>query len=90
MTTEENKTTTFKNVAGLDEEKDELKEIVDFLKTPKIYSGRSQNTQGYYSYIPGTGKTLLQKRLPEKREFLSFQSPGLILWKCLLVLVHRE
>ena len=37
MTTEENKTTTFKNVAGLEEEKEELKEIVDFLKSPKKY-----------------------------------------------------
>ena len=33
----DNKTTTFKNVAGLDEEKEELKEIVDFLKSPKKY-----------------------------------------------------
>ena len=36
LSTDDNKM-TFKEVAGLDEEKDELKEIVDFLKTPQKY-----------------------------------------------------
>ena len=37
MITEDNKKMTFKNVAGLDEEKDELREIVDFLKSQNIF-----------------------------------------------------
>ncbi len=37
MTTQEQIHTTFKNVAGLQEEKEDLKEIVDFLKMPQKY-----------------------------------------------------
>jgi len=63
MTTEENKTTTFKNVAGLDEEKDELKEIVDFLKSPKKYIQVGARIPKGVLLVgpPGTGKTLLAK-----------------------------
>jgi cell division protease FtsH len=63
MTTEENKTTTFKNVAGLDEEKDELKEIVDFLKSPKKYIQVGARIPKGVLLVgpPGTGKTLLGK-----------------------------
>lgn len=63
MTTEENKTTTFKNVAGLDEEKEELKEIVDFLKSPKKYVAVGARIPKGVLLVgpPGTGKTLLGK-----------------------------
>ncbi len=63
MTTEENKTTTFKNVAGLDEEKEELKEIVDFLKSPKKYIAVGARIPKGVLLVgpPGTGKTLLAK-----------------------------
>jgi len=63
MTTEENKTTTFKNVAGLDEEKEELKEIVDFLKSPKKYIQVGARIPKGVLLVgpPGTGKTLLAK-----------------------------
>lgn len=63
MTTEENKNTTFKNVAGLDEEKDELKEIVDFLKSPKKYIQVGARIPKGVLLVgpPGTGKTLLAK-----------------------------
>ncbi len=63
MTTEENKTTTFKNVAGLEEEKDELKEIVDFLKSPKKYIQVGARIPKGVLLVgpPGTGKTLLAK-----------------------------
>ena len=63
MTTEENKTTTFKNVAGLDEEKDELREIVDFLKSPKKYIQVGARIPKGVLLVgpPGTGKTLLAK-----------------------------
>ena len=63
MTTDENKKTTFKNVAGLEEEKDELGEIVDFLRTPKKYMlvGARIPKGVLLEGPPGTGKTLLAK-----------------------------
>ena len=63
LTTDEHKTTTFKNVAGLDEEKDELKEIVDFLKYPKKYIQLGARIPKGILLVgpPGTGKTLLGK-----------------------------
>lgn len=63
MTTDENKKTTFKNVAGLEEEKEELKEIVDFLKTPKKYIQVGARIPKGVLLVgpPGTGKTLLAK-----------------------------
>ena len=63
MTTDENKKTTFKNVAGLDEEKEELREIVDFLRTPKKYMQVGARIPKGVLLVgpPGTGKTLLAK-----------------------------
>ena len=63
MSTEDNKKITFKNVAGLDEEKDELKEIVDFLKSPKKYIQVGARIPKGVLLVgpPGTGKTLLGK-----------------------------
>lgn len=63
LTTDEHKTTTFKNVAGLDEEKEELKEIVDFLKSPKKYIQVGARIPKGILLVgpPGTGKTLLGK-----------------------------
>ena len=63
LTTDDNKKTTFKNVAGLDEEKEELKEIVDFLKTPKKYIQVGARIPKGVLLVgpPGTGKTLLAK-----------------------------
>lgn len=63
MTTDENKKTTFKNVAGLEEEKEELTEIVDFLRTPKKYMqvGARIPKGVLLEGPPGTGKTLLAK-----------------------------
>ncbi len=63
MTTDENKKTTFKNVAGLEEEKEELSEIVDFLRTPKKYMqvGARIPKGVLLEGPPGTGKTLLAK-----------------------------
>ena len=63
MTTDENKRTTFKNVAGLQEEKEELREIVDFLKSPKQYLqvGARIPKGVLLEGPPGTGKTLLAR-----------------------------
>lgn len=57
------KTTTFKNVAGVDEEKQELEELIDFLKTPKKYMelGARIPTGVLLIGPPGTGKTLLAR-----------------------------
>ena len=63
MTTEKDQKVTFKNVAGLDEEKEELNEIVDFLRTPKKYTqvGARIPKGVLLEGPPGTGKTLLAK-----------------------------
>ena len=59
----ENPITTFKNVAGCDEAKFELQEIVGFLKNPKKYSsiGAKIPKGALLLGPPGSGKTLLAK-----------------------------
>ena len=54
---------TFKDVAGIDEEKEELAEIVDFLKSPKKYTEMGARIPKGVLLVghPGTGKTLLAK-----------------------------
>ena len=54
---------TFKDVAGIDEEKEELAEIVDFLKAPKKYTDMGARIPKGVLLVgqPGTGKTLLAK-----------------------------
>ncbi len=54
---------TFGDVAGADEEKEELTEVVDFLKNPKKYSSLGAKIpKGILLHgAPGTGKTLLAK-----------------------------
>ena len=65
MTTDENKKVTFQNVAGLREEKEELEEIVDFLKEPKKYTRLGARIPKGVLLVgpPGTGKTLLAKAI---------------------------
>jgi len=63
MSTESDKKVTFADVAGLKEEKEELEEIVDFLRTPKKYIqvGARIPKGVLLEGPPGTGKTLLAK-----------------------------
>ena len=63
MSTENDKQVTFAQVAGLKEEKEELEEIVDFLKAPKKYIQVGARIPKGVLLVgpPGTGKTLLAK-----------------------------
>ncbi len=57
------KKTTFADVAGADEEKEEMKEIVDFLKDPKKFNELGARIPKGVLLVgpPGTGKTLLAR-----------------------------
>ena len=57
------KTATFKDVAGLTEEKEEVQELIDFLKNPKKFQSMGARIPKGILLVgpPGTGKTLLAK-----------------------------
>jgi cell division protease FtsH len=61
----ENNVVTFADVAGVDEAKDEVKEIVDFLRTPQRYSSIGGRIPKGVLLVgpPGTGKTLLARSI---------------------------
>ena len=63
MYTDENKKVNFEKVAGLKEEKEELEEIVDFLRDPGKYTKLGARIPKGVLLVgpPGTGKTLLAK-----------------------------
>ncbi|RGS41042.1 ATP-dependent zinc metalloprotease FtsH [Roseburia hominis] len=65
MTDDPAKRVTFANVAGLKEEKEELEEIVDFLRAPKKYTKLGARIPKGVLLVgpPGTGKTLLAKAI---------------------------
>lgn len=65
MSTEADKKITFENVAGLQEEKEDLKEIVDFLKNPGKYNKVGARIPKGVLLVgpPGTGKTLMAKAI---------------------------
>lgn len=60
---DEKRKTTFADVAGADEEKEELKELVEFLKNPKKYNELGARIPKGVLLVgpPGTGKTLLAR-----------------------------
>ena len=69
---------TFADVAGADEEKDELKEIVDFLKSPKTYTELGARIPKGVLLVgpPGTGKTLLAKAVAGEANVPFFSISG--------------
>lgn len=69
---------TFEDVAGLDEAKEEVMEVVDFLKNPKKYTSLGGKIPKGVLLVgpPGTGKTLLAKAVAGEAEVPFFSISG--------------
>ena len=69
---------TFADVAGADEEKEELQEMVDFLRNPKAYTGVGARIPKGVLLVgpPGTGKTLLAKAVAGEANVPFFSISG--------------
>jgi cell division protease FtsH len=82
LASEEKKKVTFADVAGADEEKEELREIVDFLKGPQKYISLGARIPKGVLLVgpPGTGKTLLAKAVAGEAgvQFLSISGSDFV------------
>lgn len=78
MGSDEKNRKTFNDVAGADEEKEELEEIVDFLKSPKKYLEIGARIPKGVLLVgpPGTGKTLLAKAVAGEAQVPFFSISG--------------
>ncbi|MDO9629635.1 MAG: ATP-dependent zinc metalloprotease FtsH [Acholeplasmataceae bacterium] len=72
------KAITFKDVAGMDEEKQEMEELIDFLKTPKKYVDMGARIPKGVLLVgsPGTGKTLLARAVSGEANVPFFSISG--------------
>ena len=77
-TNDEKRKTTFEDVAGADEEKEELEEIVEFLKAPDKYNKLGARIPKGVLLVgpPGTGKTLLARAVAGEAGVPFFSTSG--------------
>ena len=87
---ENKKNATFADVAGEDEEKEELKEVVEFLKSPDKFNTLGARIPHGVLLVgpPGTGKTLLARACAGEAGCRSIPFPALTLWKCTSAWAH--